>query len=268
MIIVNCDNCLGLMIGNSRLHWALFTGATLEAAWDTDHLPALVVEQLIQSWQAGEWKTELFPDTQINAIQIPNSTPIPLYVASVVPVQTQLWQTYPYINVITLDQLPLHGLYPTLGIDRALAVLGAGENLGFPVLVIDGGTALTFTGVDAQKRLVGGAILPGLRLQIQSLTDRTAALPKIELYSEMPPRWALNTVEAIQSGVSYTVLAGVKDFIESWWQEFPESKIAITGGDRTLLLVYLQAKFPNIAAKVIADPHLIFWGMQSLTINN
>ncbi len=256
------------MIGNSRLHWALFAGATLHAAWDTDHLPALVVEKLVQSWQAGEWKTELFPDTQINASQIPNSTPIPLYVASVVPLQTQLWQTYPHINVITLDQLPLQGLYPTLGIDRALAVLGAGENLGFPVLVIDGGTALTFTGVDAQKRLVGGAILPGLRLQIQSLTDKTAALPKIELYSEMPQRWALNTVEAIQSGVSYTVLAGVKDFIESWWQEFPESSIAITGGDRTLLLAYLQAKFPHIAAKVIADPHLIFWGMQSLTINN
>jgi type III pantothenate kinase len=256
------------MIGNSRLHWAWFAGATLQAAWDTDHLPALVVEQLIQGWQAGEWKTELFPDSQINPIQISNPTPIPLKLASVVPHQTELWQTYPNTHLITLDQLPLQGLYPTLGIDRALAVLGAGENFGFPVLVIDGGTALTFTGVDAQKRLVGGAILPGLRLQIQSLTDRTAALPKIELYSEMPQRWALNTVEAIQSGVSYTVLAGVKDFIESWWQEFPDSKIAITGGDRALLLAYLQAKFPHIADQVIADPHLIFWGIQFLTINN
>jgi type III pantothenate kinase len=256
------------MIGNSRLHWAWFAGATLQAAWDTDHLPAWVVEQLIQSLQTGEWKTELFPDTPINPIQLRNPTPISLKLASVVPMQAQLWQTYPDINVITLDQLPLQGLYPTLGIDRALAVLGAGENLGFPVLVIDGGTALTFTGVDAQKQLVGGAILPGLRLQIQSLTDRTAALPKIELYSLMPQRWALNTVEAIQSGVSYTVLAGVRDFIESWWQEFPESSIAITGGDRTLILGYLQAKFPNIAAKVIADPNLIFWGMHFLTIIN
>jgi type III pantothenate kinase len=258
------------MIGNSRLHWAWFADQTLQTAWDTEHLPVAVVEQLNQRLSAGEWIEEIFPDPQFNLkpkISDLKSIP-PLYLASVVPRQTEIWQSYPNTHLITLEQLPLQGLYPTLGIDRALAVLGAGENLGFPVLVIDGGTALTFTGVNDQKRLVGGAILPGLRLQIQSLNDGTAALPKIELYSEMPKRWALNTVEAIQSGVVYTVLAGVKDFIESWWQEFPESRIAITGGDRTLILGYLQAKFPHLAAKVFADPHLIFWGIQFFTMTN
>jgi len=44
---------------------------------------------------------------------------------------------------------------------RALAVLGAGKKYGFPCLVIDAGTALTFTGVDRDKKLVGGAIDPG-----------------------------------------------------------------------------------------------------------
>ena len=70
---------------------------------------------------------------------------------------------------IGLEDIPLEGLYPSLGVDRALALWGAGATWGFPCLVIDGGTALTLTGGNGDGFLVGGAILPGLRLQLQSL---------------------------------------------------------------------------------------------------
>lgn len=49
------------------------------------------------------------------------------------------------------------------------------------ILVIDAGTALTFTAADADQRLVGGAILPGLGLQRSSLAQKTATLPRVEL---------------------------------------------------------------------------------------
>ena len=55
-----------------------------------------------------------------------------------------------------------------------------GETGGFPMLVIDAGTALTFTGADANQCLVGGAILPGLRLQLASLGQKTGQLPLLE----------------------------------------------------------------------------------------
>lgn len=264
---------LALMIGNSRLHWGWFVGGTLCCAWDTNHLPAASVKQAVQRWTAGDWTGGILPPSQMHSKSNPllpllsegknPQSMLPLYLASVVPKQTELWQTYPNARVMTLDQLPLQGLYPTLGIDRALAVLGAGRTLGWPVLVIDAGTALTFTGADAQRRLVGGAILPGLGLQLESLGQRTAALPKIELPEEMPQRWALNTPEAIQSGVVYTVLAGIRDFLEDWWRQFPESRIALTGGDRTSVNTYFQVQYPEIAPSLIADPHLIFWGLQA-----
>jgi type III pantothenate kinase len=73
----------------------------------------------------------------------------------------------------------------------------------------------------------------------------------------------VNTPEAIQSGVIYTIIAGMRDFIKAWWQEFPDSCITLTGGDRTLLLAYLQSHFPEVASRVIAEPDLIFWGMRS-----
>lgn len=255
------ESWLALMIGNSRLHWAWFIGATLQEAWDTDPLPPEVVRQLIEGWASGRMPEEIFPSLLVSQ-ELNKPGLLSLYLASVVPTQTSLWQSYPMTEVITLEKLPLLGLYPTMGIDRALALLGAGETFGYPMLVIDAGTALTFTGADAHQRLIGGAILPGLGLQLEFLARRTAALPAIQLPPQLPPRWAVQTPGAIESGVVYTVLAGIRDFIQDWRHQFPSSQITLTGGDAILLLTYLQTQFPELARQLIVDPHLIFWGMR------
>ncbi len=244
---------LALEIGNSRLHWALFLGKTIYSAWDTDHLPESVIQQLAEYQTLDDLLEKIFPPSQ-QGESLTNTLPLcPLLVASVVP-------------SITLDQLRLKGVYPTLGIDRALALWGAGKMWGFPMLVIDAGTALTFTAADDNECLVGGAILPGLGLQFATLGQHTGQLPLVEMqnFASLPARFALNTTEAIQSGVIYTILAGMKDFIEAWLQLFPNGRIAIKGGDRTLLLNYLQALYPEIAAHLIVEPNLIFWGMREI----
>lgn len=254
---------LALEIGNSRLHWALFLGETLNSAWDTDYLPQSAIQQLAECQTLNDLLEKIFPQGE----SLTNTLPLcPLLVASVVPSQTAIWQTYPNTHVITLDQVPLKGVYPTLGIDRALALWGAGKTWGFPMLVIDAGTALTFTAADANECLVGGAILPGLGLQFATLGQQTGQLPLVEArnFPSLPPRFALNTIEAIQSGVIYTLIAGVKDFIEAWLQLFPNGRIAIKGGDHTLLLNYLQALHPEIAARLIVEPNLIFLGIQKI----
>jgi type III pantothenate kinase len=230
------ESWLGLMIGNSRLHWGLFDGQDLIYSWDSDYL--------------------LMP------LLCPLSADIPLVLASVVPSQTTIWQNLPNVNIITLQKVSIQGMYSSFGIDRALAVLGAGKVLGFPVLVIDAGTALTFTGADSNQTLVGGAILPGLGLQLGMLELRTGQLPNVKLPQKLPPRWAMNTPEAIQSGVIYTLLAGIKNFITSWWDEFPQGKVVITGGARALLISYLEFTYPEIATCIAVEPDLIFWGMR------
>jgi type III pantothenate kinase len=189
---------------------------------------------------------------------------ISLYLASVVPEQTKLFLDYPDLNLIQLTDIPVKNLYPTLGIDRALAVLGSGETYGFPSLVIDGGTALTLTGVNQNQELSGGAILPGLGLQFQSLAIKTAALPRLNLPQSLPTRWAMNTEDAIASGIIYTLLTGIMGFIEDWLKQHPESNIILTGGDGERLLSYLNEIYPDIANYSKFDPNLIFWGMRSL----
>ena len=223
------------------MHWAAFVSATLQKTWDTCH------------WSEAEqqaWCT-------LHQEQLPD-----LWIASVVPAQAQLWQHYPSARFVTLPDVPLLGMYETFGIDRALSLWGAIQMLGSPVLVIDAGTALTFTGATGD-RLVGGAILPGLRLQFQALHQATAQLP-LNQTATLPIQWALNTPDAIASGILQTLLAGIQAFVTDWRRQFPGSAVVMTGGDCELLHQCLQARSPEVAAEMTIVPQLIFWGIQAI----
>lgn len=241
---------LALVIGNSRLHWGFFSGGKLRQVWHSQHLT--------KSFTGAE-----LPERISHLV----GGRLPLYIASVVPQQMAFWQTYQPQTILTLEDIPLQGVYSTLGIDRALAVWGAGQVYRFPVLVIDGGTAVTFTGVDGERILQGGAILPGLQSQLDCLGAKTAALPKVELPPDLPSPWATTTPAAIASGVIHVLLAGIADFITSWRQNFPHSAVVFTGGDGELLAHYWQLKYPNLTNNLLVDSQLIFWGINSLIID-
>jgi type III pantothenate kinase len=191
--------------------------------------------------------------------------------ASVVPELTLPWRDLPSVACLSLGDLPLKGMYPTLGIDRALAAWGAGQRYGFPVLVIDGGTALTFTAVDHDHNFLGGAILPGLNTQFRSLHTNTAALPLIQLPNQLPELWGKDTASAIQSGVIHTVIASVWTFTHQWQQQFPDGTIVFTGGDGPNLYQWFQqwlarlendqSENPQNDLKLYLDPDLVLRGM-------
>ncbi|MGB5596567.1 MAG: type III pantothenate kinase, partial [Crocosphaera sp.] len=108
--------CLALVIGNSRLHWGYFKDRNLQNTWDTSHC--------FQSINTVRLPSNFFPS------HVPNS--LPLILASVVPSQTKLWSIYHNINILNLEDIPIKNLYSTIGIDRVLAVFGAGKMYGFP----------------------------------------------------------------------------------------------------------------------------------------
>ena len=254
---------LALIIGNSRLHWAGFREAFFCGAWHTPHLSAADVKQFVsQNFNPSAWAA-LTP-SNVPQLGLPDDQPIELWLASVVPQQVQLWRTYPKLQQVEPDRIPIQGIYSTLGIDRILALWGAGESQGWPVLVIDAGSALTFT-AGAAGHLIGGAILPGLRLQFQALSQETATLPEVDYCSleTLPIRWAKDTSTAIQSGIFYTLLAGIQDYIIDWRRQYPNSQVILTGGDSTVLYTSLKIQAPEIAVQLKQDPHLMFWGMQA-----
>jgi type III pantothenate kinase len=240
------EDWLGLVVGNSRLHWGWFQGGKLRQTWDSPHVTQ---------------PTMTLPDFIVQRV---GKTEITVYIASVVPAQTHLWQGLQPQREITLQDIPLQGMYATMGRDRALALWGAICRYHSPILVIDGGTALTFTGAGSQQEFVGGGILPGLRLQFQTLSQATAALPQIPIPQQLPTRWGKDTPTAIQSGITYTILAGVQDYITHWWREFPQSQVVFTGGDGGWLYRQLSLRFEENRELLNIDPHLAFWGMQAV----
>ena len=242
------NNWLGLIIGNSRLHWGYFQEDKITQTWNTSQAESL--EQL----------PHILDKTLYSYLK----AQIPLYIASVVPSATKMYLSFSQTTIINPKIIPLQDIYPTMGVDRILALWGAGTNYGFPCLVIDSGTALTFTGADEDKKLIGGAILPGVRLQLETLFFNTARLPKIEIISEITPRWAKNTPLAIQSGIIYTLIASIRDFTEDWLNKYPQSKVILTGGDALLLFQYLEVIFPDISSRITMDANLIFLGMQKI----
>jgi type III pantothenate kinase len=101
------------------------------------------------------------------------------------------------------------------------------------------------------------------------LGENTGQLPLLKKGEilNLPPRFALETKTAILSGVIYTLLAGIQDFIDHWLSLFPHSYIAVTGGDGTLLTDLLAQLSSSLGKRLITDQNLIFWGIEEVLRN-
>ena len=71
------------------------------------------------------------------------------------------------------------GKYTGMGVDRLANLRAAGDFKGFPALVFDGGTAMTYTAADGDGKVLGGGIGPGVQVKLRSLSDYSSALPHI-----------------------------------------------------------------------------------------
>jgi pantothenate kinase type III len=71
------------------------------------------------------------------------------------------------------------GVYEGMGGDRVATLKGAIVQHRLPCLVLDGGTALTYTAMDRKGQIMGGGILPGLAMRFRALHDNCGKLPYI-----------------------------------------------------------------------------------------
>lgn len=96
-------------------------------------------------------------------------------------------------------------------------------------IVVDFGTATTFTSVETPGRLLGTAIAAGLNTTIDGLVDRTAQLPQIEL--EAPPCIiGRNTVHAMQAGLVIGYVCMVEGLIDRIKEQLGHASVVATGG--------------------------------------
>ena len=117
-----------------------------------------------------------------------------------------------------------------VGADLIVGAVAGIHDYPCPQILIDMGTATTICVIDRNRNYIGGMILPGLQVSLDSLTSRTSQLPRISLD---PPRRVIgkNTVECMKSGILYGSASMLDGMIDRIWKELGEEAVVIaTGG--------------------------------------
>ncbi|MCK5780598.1 MAG: type III pantothenate kinase [Psychrilyobacter sp.] len=127
------------------------------------------------------------------------------------------------------------------------------------LVVFDFGTATTYE-ILIDKIYVGGGILPGINMSINSLFGNTAQLPKVKF--ENPYTIAgRNTVEQIQAGIFYGYTGQIKEIIRKIKELYPDTYVIATGG-----LGQIISREVNAIDSYL--PNLSIEGMYSIWLEN
>lgn len=130
--------------------------------------------------------------------------------------------------------------YPSprsIGADRLANAAACAALHGFPGIVVDFGTAVTFDVISQAGDYIGGVIAPGLNAMTSYLHDRTALLPNIKL-REPSSAVGRSTRDAMLSGAVHGYRGLVKEILDQIRSEaFPKKRprIIATGGDAELI---------------------------------
>ena len=95
-----------------------------------------------------------------------------------------------------------------VGADLIVDAVAAAEEYGYPCIVIDMGTATTISVIDRNKNFLGGMIIPGLQVSLDSLANRTSQLPHVSL-DEPKKVIGTNTVDCMKSGIIYSTAGSI-----------------------------------------------------------
>jgi type III pantothenate kinase len=135
-----------------------------------------------------------------------------------------------------------------LGADIIVNLVSAYETYKGPAIVIDFGTATTFSCVTKDFECPGVVICSGVKLTAEAIYKRAAKLPNIDIV--MPPKIiGKNTINSMQAGIVYGYLGQVanivknmkKELVEDYNQIYEDIKVIATGG--LLNLIAKQSEY-------------------------
>lgn len=154
-----------------------------------------------------------------------------------------------------------------VGSDQIVDAVAALKVYGAPAIIIDMGTATTMSVVDENENYIGGVILPGIRVSVDSLVSRTAQLPRIALDA---PKSVMgkNTIDCMKSGVVYGNASCIDGMIDRMIEANGFNKngtkavtIVATGGLSEVII-------PHCRHDIKVDPGLLLKGLSIIYDKN
>lgn len=147
------------------------------------------------------------------------------------------------------------------GADLVVADVAALREHKPPLIVIDMGTATTMSVLDKNGAHIGGCIIPGVRISMDALTDRTALLPGLQL--DQPKRAiGRNTIDAMRSGIMMGTACMLDGMVERMEQELGcKTTVIATGGIAKFIV-------PLCKTPIVYDKDLLIKGLVALYRDN
>ncbi|NMM48173.1 type III pantothenate kinase [Marinigracilibium pacificum] len=243
---------LSIDIGNSDIVVGLWRDDKIEHIWRTPSSKEKNPDAFQMIFR--QWLLE--SDIKISEItSISLSSVVPILTDKVSSSMEALFGISPLIiGPEVYNKIPISTERPTeIGSDLMCNALSAYIRSGRQAcVVVDFGTALTFTSVNNDGSVAGVAIAPGLKTAIKALTQNTAKLPEVPL--EMPKSvLGKNTVHAIQAGIlgGYTGL--VEKMISLIKQELDTSIHVYATGGLSSILTPLNDSFDIVDVNLTLD---------------
>ena len=193
-----------------------------------------------------------------NVRKVVISSVVPNLTSTIVSVVSTLFERKPIVlGPEVYKSLPIGILNPyEIGSDLVSNALAAYTKFKGQCIVVDFGTALTFTTVGNDGKILGVAIAPGLKTAIRSLSQNTAKLFDVPL--EIPSSvLGKTTVHAIQAGILLGYDGLVRSMLDRIKNELNDQQIpsVVTGG-LSSVIVPLHNSFTAV------EPHLTLDGLR------
>ena len=142
----------------------------------------------------------------------------------------------------------------SVGADLIAAAVAAVRDYPTPLIIIDMGTATTMTVVDNVGSYIGGVIIPGLQVSLDSLVSRTALLTRIGLDN---PKQVIgkNTIDCMKSGAIYGNAAMIDGMIDRMEEELGQSATVVATGGLARFVI------PHCRRAITLDDGLLLRGL-------
>jgi type III pantothenate kinase len=144
-----------------------------------------------------------------------------------------------------------------VGADRIANAIGAMQL--YPnknILIVDMGTATTVCVLTKNRDYLGGIILPGMRLGMESLKANTAKLMEVDI--EIPKQYIGRTTrESIQAGLYFGQLGSLKEIIAGIKQEYFSGENLLSIGTGGFAQLYKEKSLFDVIL-----PDLVLLGLQ------
>ena len=211
-------------IGNTRIKWAVLASGELTHQHATAH----------NAWTAQDCAAAVGALPQPRRIFVSNVGGERIG-ALVREGAIALWGVEPTFVQSSAEAAGVRNAYPDvwrLGVDRWVAMIGAYAMHHCAVCVVSIGTAATIDGVDGTGRHLGGVIVPGPDLMVESLLKNTSGIARrAETGHIGTDVFANNTLGAIHQGALNAVAALVERAAASMEAKLGEQpRLVLTGG--------------------------------------